>query len=124
MKKILLVFMLFGSFMIRAESFLINQKLIEFSDQKGVLVANCINQCEAKKHLEKHKKINLRKLRSKARFANSVGSDVCSLVFKGHSLLGLASNRDQRAFCVFRDESMIEVNSLSSYLTENGIVKE
>jgi hypothetical protein len=124
MKKIFFIFNLFISFIASGETFVISQKPFEFLDYKDVLVANCLKKCEAKRLLDKHTKINLRKLRSKARFANSVGSDVCSLVYKGNSIIGLASNRDQRAFCVFKDESLIELNSLGLHLKEKGIVKE
>ena len=43
---------------------------------------------------------------------------------KAESILGVAENQDGRAFCVFKDGSLIEINSLSSYLTEKKIVTE
>lgn len=38
--------------------------------------------------------------------------------------LGVAENQDGRAFCVFKDGSLVEINSLSAYLLEKKIVSE
>ena len=74
--------------------------------------------------VKKFKTIKLDKYRKPQRYANSLGSDVCSHVYNGGSILGQAENKDRRAFCVFKDGSMIEINSLTSYLKSKKIVRE
>lgn len=122
MKTLLLALMISSG--VHAEIFKINGELMDFKTQDGLLVRNCEKQCLALKSVVSHKKIDLKKIRKKQTYLGSVGSDVCRLVYEGGSVIGIAENRDQRAFCVFKDNSLIELNSLSSYLKEKKIVTE
>ncbi len=72
----------------------------------------------------KAKKIKLKAIRAKETYLGSVGSDVCRLVYEGGSVIGIAENRDQRAFCVFKDNSLIEINSLTEYLKDKKLISE
>jgi hypothetical protein len=106
-----------------AESFKIAGDLVEFQTIDGLLVKGCDKKCDALNVIKKHKNINLSKIRKGMKYTNSVGSDVCDKVYKADSVLGVAENTDRRAFCFFKDKSMVEMNSLSAYLVEKKIVK-
>lgn len=106
-----------------AETFKIAGSLHPFQVKDGLLVKGCEKECRAIKVVESHKKIDLNKVREGQKFDNSVGSDVCAKLYKVNSVLGEAKNRDRRAFCVFEDGSMIEMNSLSKYLTDRKIAQ-
>ncbi len=122
MNKFILIGLLLSS-SILAESFFIKDKVYEFVDFEGVLISQCQNNCLAKKVIIKNKKIVQSELKSDSFFSNSLGSEVCKKIFKGFSLLGQAHNQDRRAFCVFKDQSLIEINSLTDYLKQKNIVK-
>ena len=107
-----------------ADTFKIGGELVSFKNKDGLLVKGCEKNCQALAAVTKLKKINLKKLRSKEQFVGSIGSDVCRLAYKGNSVIGVNEEKDQRAFCVFKDNSLIEINSLSQYLTEKKIVTE
>ena len=107
-----------------AEAFKIAGGTVEFKEVDGLLLKGCESKCDALTAIKKHKKIDLKSARKGMAFTNSVGSDVCHKVFKADSLLGVAENSDRRAFCMFKDKSMIEMNSLTSYLVDKKIVKE
>ena len=87
-----------------------------------MLVAKCENQWLALKKIDQFKSIDLKKNRTHKQFIGSIGSDVCQFIYKASSILGIASNSDQRAFCLFQDGSMVEINSLSLYLEKKKIV--
>ena len=123
MMKFLVPLLLFSNFAF-AENFKITGTLVTFENKNGLLVSGCEHSCQALKTIEKYKKIELKKARGHEQFAGSVGSDVCRLIYKARSLIGLAMNNDQRAFCVFPDNSLIELNSLTDYLEAKKIVKE
>ena len=107
-----------------AETYKISGDLVAFENKNGLLVKGCQKKCVALEKVAAFKKINLKKIRTKEKFYGSVGSDVCRLVYKAPSVIGIEQNRDQRAFCVFSDNSMIEINSLTEYLSDKKIVKE
>lgn len=107
-----------------AESFKIAGQMVEFKTKDGLITKGCVKSCEALKQIQKHKNINMLEVRNGMKFSNSVGSDVCDKVYKAQALIGVTENGDQRAFCYFKDKSMVEMNSLSSYLVEKKIVKE
>ena len=115
-------FVFFLSTLTQADTFKISGELISFENKDGLLTKGCEASCIALKKVSEFKKINLKKIRAKESFRGSIGSDVCRLVYKGESTLGVTETKDQRAFCVFSDQSMIETNSLSQYLTEKKIV--
>ena len=121
--KFLILTLLFST-MASAEHYKINGELTEFKAVDGLLVKGCEKDCLALKAVKKHKKINLKKVRAKEKFLGSIGSDVCRLVYKTNSVIGVAENLDQRAFCVFKDNSLIEINSLSDYLVQKKIVAD
>ncbi len=123
MKKYILIGLLFTT-EIMAESFKIAGDLVEFTNKDGLLLKGCEKNCEALKAIKKHRKINLDAIRKEMQFSNSVGSDVCHKVYQAESLLGVAENTDRRAFCYFKDKSMVEMNSLSAYLVKKKFVKE
>jgi hypothetical protein len=120
MKLSLLLFFLTSTTL--ADTFKISGELISFENKDGLLTKGCEASCIALKKVSEFKKINLKKIRAKEVFRGSIGSDVCRLVYKGESTIGVTEAKDQRAFCVFLDQSMIETNSLSQYLTEKNIV--
>lgn len=102
----------------------IGGELINFENKDGLLVRGCAKSCMALDAVKKFKKIDLQKLTKNEKFKGSIGSDVCRLAYKANSVLGVNEEKDQRAFCVFKDDSLIEINSLSEYLIEKKIVKE
>lgn len=118
----LLIFLTLFSISVKAESFKIAGENIKFDDRVGILVAKCKNQCLALKKIDQFKYIDLKKNRAHEQFIGSIGSDVCQFIYKARSILGIASNRDQRAFCLFQDGSMVEINSLSQYLEKKKMV--
>jgi hypothetical protein len=107
-----------------AETFKIGGELIVFENKDGLLLKGCEKECLALKKVAEFQKINLKKIRAKETFYASIGSDVCRLVYKSGSLIGINKEKDQRAFCVFKDNSLIEINSLSKYLVDKKIVIE
>ena len=121
--KFLILALLFST-LASAEHFKINGTLMEFQSKDGLLVNGCEKDCIALAKVKKHKKIDLKKVRAKEKFLGSIGSDVCRLVYKGNSVIGTIENLDQRAFCVFKDNSLIEINSLSDYLVQKKVVAE
>ena len=122
MKILLLSALLsFSSF---AEVFQMRGELVEFKNVDGLLLNGCEKGCDALKTVAKFKKIDLKKSRARQSFKGSIGSDVCRLVYQAGSVFGSTQDKDQRAFCVFHDNSLIEINSLSLYLTQKKIVTE
>jgi hypothetical protein len=119
----MLIFFLILSTQLSADVFRIAGQFVDFVSDEGLLIANCKEKCIAKETVLKHNKIELKKIRKGMKFVNSIGSDVCSRVYKAHSVIGLAGSGDQRAFCLFADSSMIEVNSLTNYLHRKKIVQ-
>ena len=107
----------------RGDDFKISGNLISFENKEGLLVSGCRKDCLALKKFHEFQSINLIKIRKNSQFVGSIGSDVCRLVYKADSILGIAENKDQRAFCVFSDSSMIEVNSLSRVLVSKKMVR-
>lgn len=121
MKYIFIVLMTTSAF---AESFKIAGDIVEFKNNDGLLLRGCEKKCDALKVIKKHKKIDMENVRKGMKFANSIGSDVCNKVYKANALIGVNEKKDGRAFCMFKDNSMVEMNSLSSYLVDKKIVKE
>ncbi len=62
-------------------------------------------------------------LRQNLRARGTTGSDVCHEIYRASSVFGRALNNDQKAFCFFEDGSMIELNSLTTYLHKQGYVQ-
>lgn len=121
MKILILVFF---SLSLHAESFKIAGALTKFDDKEGLLLKGCEKKCEALKVIKEHSKIDLKSARKGMKTTNSVGSDVCLKVYNADSILGIAENKDMRAFCMFQDHSMVEMNSLTDYLVKKKIVTE
>jgi hypothetical protein len=120
----ILFLILITSFSARAESFKIAGEFLDFQEKDGLVLKGCEKTCEALRVIKKHTKIDLKKARAGMEFTNSVGSDVCDKVYKAQSLLGTSSNKDRRAFCYFKDKSMVEMDSLTLYLVKNKYVTE
>ena len=121
--NIILLCMLF-SFYSFAEVFQMRGELVDFKNVDGLLLNGCEKGCEALKTVAKFKKIDLKRARAGQSFKGSIGSDVCRLVYQVGSVFGSNQDKDQRVFCVFNDNSLIEINSLSLYLTRKKIVTE
>jgi len=121
--KILALSLILVSLDISAEVFKINGSSIDFEKKSSVLVSGCEKTCEALKALGTHKKISLKKARAGIAFIGSTGSDVCKYVYKANAVIGVNEGKDQRSFCVFKDQSMLEINSLSDYLEKNKIAQ-
>lgn len=119
--KLLFVLLLL-SVNIKAESYRIGGENINFEIKQEILISRCEGDCEALKKINQFRSIDLRKARAQEQFVGSIGSDVCKLIYKARSVLGTASNRDQRAFCYFDDGSLVEINSLSEYLKTKKLV--
>ncbi len=119
----LLILILF-SLSLHAESFKIAGDLTQFHAHDGLLLKGCEKKCDALKVIKEHSKIDLKSARTGMKTTNSIGSDVCLKIYKADSILGRAENKDMRAFCMFKDHSMVEMNSLSAYLLKKKIVKE
>jgi hypothetical protein len=100
----------------------IGGELVGFKSVDGLLLKGCETKCDALQAVKKFNKINLTKARAKETFEASVGSDVCRLIYKANSVIGVTQEKDQRAFCVFKDSSLIEINSLTEYLAEKKII--
>lgn len=122
MRYIFTVVAILLSFSLRAEVFRIGGADFDF-EEKEILLHGCQKDCLAQKALKTHKSIDLKKVRSQLTFVGSVGSDVCKHIYQAKSVIGTNMAKDQRAFCVFPDESMIEINSLSDYLEKKKIIK-
>lgn len=122
MKKYLFIFLILNQVAL-AEVFKISGSLHYFEEKEGLLLEGCQKDCKALKTIKAHKKIDLKKIRAGQQFENSVGSDVCSKVYHGGSIIGVAENQDRRAFCIFDDKSMVEMNSLSKYLTHRKLAR-
>lgn len=112
------------SISLHAETFKIAGDLTRFNESDGLLLKGCEKKCDALKVIKKHGKIDLKSARVGMKTTNSVGSDVCLKIYKADSILGIAENKDMRAFCLFKDHSMVEMNSLTEYLLKKKIVKE
>ena len=121
--NIILLCMLF-SFYSFAEVFQMRGELVDFKNVDGLLLNGCEKGCEALKTVAKFKKIDLKRARAGQSFKGSIGSDVCRLVYQVGSVFGSNQDKDQRVFCVFNDNSLIEINSLSLYLARKKIVTE
>ena len=120
-KYFLIVFLV--SLNIFAETYKISGELVNFESRDGLLVKGCEKDCLALKVVSEFKSINLKQIRKGQKFEASIGSDVCKLVYKTRSIIGVTEQKDQRAFCVFKDDSLIEINSLSKYLVDKKIIK-
>lgn len=120
--KTLLTFFIFSlSSNLLAESYKIAGKEFEFYPTKSkIKISKCKDDCQANEAIKKiiKNKKKYPKTIQKRTFANAIGSSVCQEKLEGLSVLGLAKNKDQRAFCVFKDGSMLEINSISEYLKD------
>jgi hypothetical protein len=120
--KFIILSVFISSGALAVDTFKIGGELVSFKNNDGLLVKGCETNCQALAAVTKFKKIDLKKLRGKEQYNGSIGSDVCRLAYKGNSVIGINEDKDQRAFCVFKDNSLIEINSLGQYLTEKKIV--
>jgi hypothetical protein len=120
----MLALLFFFSLAVHAETFKIGGNQIEFAARDGLFLRGCRDKCEAIRVIKSFSKIDLTLARKGMTLFGSIGSDVCKKVYKAKSLLGVAQNGDGRAFCYFNDKSMIEINSLSTYLVQKKIVTE
>ncbi len=121
MKFLIILLFSFSAF---AESYYIEGTLVALREQDELKVAACPKECDAIKAVKVHKVISRDEIGKGIKFPGSIGSEVCHEVYKALSILGRHSEtKDQRAFCLFPDKSMIEINSLSDYLTKNKYVR-
>lgn len=121
--KICILSLLFSTYAL-AEPFKISGELSEFKNQDGLLLRGCDKDCLALTTVRNFQHIDLKKERAKESYVSSIGSDVCRLVYKANSIIGVNQAKDQRAFCVFKDDSLIEMNSLGQYLKDKKFVTE
>ncbi len=108
---------------LHAETFKIEGTPLEFKSKDGLLIRGCEVMCQVLKTIEKHKNISLSAIRKGKEHTNNVGSDVCTLVYKADILEGTALSGKPVTFCFFRDNTMVEIGSLSRYLTDKKYVK-
>jgi hypothetical protein len=104
-----------------SDLFKINGKSIQFTKYKNTLIANCTKSCIAKNKIDQIQKgITYKNIQDQG-YSQSLGSYVCSSVFKGAAILGVNQDKDGRAFCYFEeDKSMIEINSLTEAINQNS----
>ena len=96
----------------------ISGKFYKFIDKDSVEVSkNCKNTCHALKKFKALK--GFKRQVDKNKFANSLGSYVCSQEMAGSPVVGIDEEKNMHSFCYFsQDESMIEINSLESAVKE------
>ena len=112
------------SFSAIAETYLIEGNLVSFENKDGLLLKGCQKKCEALKTINAHRTIEMREVTKNLKFVGAPGSDVCHETYQAKSLLGRDSKtKDQKAFCLFPDLSMVEINSLTDYLIKNKIIR-
>ncbi len=106
-----------------SESFFVNGRWIDFSSFEGTSVLWANGQVAANGHqaLVELKKKDKIVIPQPTKYISSMGSAYCKYVWKQPSLLGKNKQGDQRSFCVFADDSIIELNSLSSYLATKKV---
>jgi hypothetical protein len=78
--------------------------------------------CEAKSALVGLKPVTQKQLADGQKMASSVGSSACTVMLKGRSVLATLANGDQRAICILKDNSMIEINSLSTAIVKKKLL--
>ncbi len=111
------------SFPVLAETYLIEGSLVSFETKDGLLLKGCQKNCQALKTIATHKSIDMKVVTKNLKYVGAAGSDVCHEIYKAKSLLGRDSTtKDQRAFCLFPDFSMVEINSLTEYLKKNKFI--
>ena len=102
-----------------ADSFRIAGKIHNFKEFKQVLISNCDKSCQAKELINKldSKTSKLISIGTKKQFSQNLGSHACQYYLKGISVLGKSiGDKRPAAFCVLKDNSMIEISSLTSYI--------
>jgi hypothetical protein len=78
-------------------------------------LTKCAKECMAKTAVEKY----LQKpfpLKSKAGFYSQGGSVLCRDYWNEVSVLGIKNDKSRTAFCLFKDQSFVEIQSLSERL--------
>lgn len=104
-----------------AKHYKVSGNLLEFKkDDSGLLVYGCDKGCEALKVLT-ISKYDPSTIKRKSQFVASLGSEACHYILGGKTYLGVNMDKDGRDFCVFKDQSMLEINSLSDYLKKHKI---
>lgn len=122
--KILMISLFFFVPNLYAESFKVAGELLQFEVHKsGLLLKDCKKKCEALKVLS-IKKYKASSIIKPGEAVGSYGSEACAKLLGGDSVLGVNMEGDGRDFCFFKDESMIEMNSLSKFLEKEKILKE
>lgn len=106
--------MIFFSFALAAETYKIAGELVNFKNYKDVEYYCPKKKCDALEALKRKDRFDVASF-PKEQFANPLGSDVCRHHYKAKTLLGRNEKLDGRAFCLFPDESMIEINSLTKF---------
>ena len=99
----------------RCETYRIASEIVTFELFEGVEISHCKDLCQAKEKLLSLKKKGPPKVKSKKKFISSVGSDACEYM-DGQAVLGTNLKKDGRSFCLFKDHSMLETNSLGRYV--------
>lgn len=124
-KLIFLLLSLIITTEVPAKTYKMAGKFIDFIEKHGVLVdkAHCENDCSALRKLRALKPMKKKSLMEGEKWASSPGSLVCGKGLKGRSVLGKGQDMDMRAFCLFEDGSMLEINSLADYLEKNQLIK-
>lgn len=121
MKKLIFLLLLGFSLNVFSEAFKINGEILSFKKHpSGLLIKNCEKNCEALKVLSLAK-YDPKKIKKTSSLASSYGSTACHNLLGGVSLLGMSLENDGRDFCVFKDKSIVEINSLTIYLKENKV---
>lgn len=123
MKRLIFLSLLCFSFGSYSEVFKINGEVVNFEEHpSGLLIKNCKKNCEVLKVLSLPQ-FDPKKIKTKSSMAASLGSTACHYILDGVSILGANLDNDGRDFCIFKDESMVEINSLSRYLEKNKVKK-
>jgi hypothetical protein len=84
---------------------------------KVYVYGNCEKDCKAKKLFQTYLKKPF-KPKSKEKFFTQTSSVLCRDYWKAVSVIGVHENGNKGAFCLFKDQSMLDLDSLQEVIDE------
>ncbi len=116
-------FLILFSFVAAAETYRIAGDLVKFKTYQDVRYYCPTKYCTALKILKKGDKIDPT-LFPREQFSNPLGAQACRHYYKGKTLLGRNEKLDGRSFCLFKDESLLEISSLTKFVEKRVVNKK
>ncbi len=117
MKLSLLIYVLTLSYA-HSETIKLLGRNFEFHQEKGIAYSSkCKKDCRAKKNVDQFLRKPF-KLKNKRKFKTSKGSILCRDYWKGVSVIGIRENKNQVALCLFEDQSIVDLDSLTRRLDQ------